>query len=81
MTSGSITLNGVDDATLALVLKFKAEHEGTFLFNPSVMQMVGNPNKPVYNQMTFTWSSQGGVKTIIELLQRIESHHSELKSG
>ncbi len=87
MTTGSITLNGIDDAILALAVKFKSEHEGKFGFNPQQMapgqipQGQHKPAKPGYNGMTFNWNDPAGLKLVIELLQKIEHHHSEQKAA
>ena len=77
--TGSVTLNGINDAELALAIKFKADHEGVFGFNPSQMQnaqLPGNPSRPGYNNMVFTWTNVQGLKKVIELLQKLEHHKS-----
>lgn len=82
MSSGSVTLNGIDDEILAIVFKFKSEREGLFNFNPQQMQQVtipaspGKPGRPGYNGMTFIWNNPNGLKNVIDLLQKIEHHHS-----
>lgn len=79
MAAGSVTLNGVDDEILAMAFKFKAEHEGLFSFNPQQMQptpiqpKAGKPRQG-YNNMTFIWNSNEGLKKVIELLQKIDHH-------
>jgi hypothetical protein len=85
MATGQVTLNGIDDSTLALAFKFKAESEGIFSFNPAEMQAAGvkqgKQGVQIYNAMTFRWMSPEGLKAVIELLQKIEHHHSEPKAG
>ena len=82
MSSGSVTLNGVDDEILAISFKFKAEHEGLFQFNLQQMQPAvitqgpHKPGKPGYNGMTFSWNNPNGLKLVIALLQKIETHHA-----
>jgi hypothetical protein len=80
LMAGSVTLNGIDDEILAIAFKFKAEHEALFQFNPQQMQPVqipakpGKPPKQGYNNMTFSWNSNDGLKKVIELLQKIDHH-------
>jgi hypothetical protein len=86
MITGQVTLNGVDDEILAISFKFKADHEGSFGFNPQQMQPVniapaqhGKPAKAGYNGMTFVWNTKEGLKLVIELLQKLEHHYSGQK--
>ena len=85
--SGLVTLNGIDDEGLALAFKFKAEHDNLFTFNPQEMQpspvSTGTPgkNKIVYNAMTFRWASPEGLNAVIELLTKLEHHHSGHKAA
>lgn len=87
MITGLVTLNGVDDEILAIAFKFKAEHEGKFEFNPQQMAIAptmiapGRAGKMGYNGMTFNWNDPAGLKLVIELLQKIEHHHSEQKAA
>jgi hypothetical protein len=85
MTSGSVTLNGVDDEVLALVFKFKVNHVGRFSFNPQSMSLApvsasqGKNAEQRYNGMTFAWDTVDGLKLVIDLLQRVEHYQSGQK--
>ena len=85
VVSGEVLLNGVDDEILAIAFKFKAEHEGLFNFIPQQMSPTAIPgqgkNRAGYNGMKFGGASPKGLKKVIELLQKIDHHHSEPKAG
>jgi hypothetical protein len=86
MSSGSVTLNGVSDETLAIAFKFKFEQEGLFGFDPQQMktqiiqQGQGKPIKQIYTGMAFSWTNSEGLSKVIELLQKIEKYESHRQS-
>jgi hypothetical protein len=74
-TGGHITLNGVTDAELILILQAK-EKDRTMSFNPQTMQPVqenrgGQVVTSVYNNVTLAWGNAAALRFIIELLQQI----------
>jgi hypothetical protein len=75
-TTGSITLNGISDKELAKIWELKAKHEGKFNFQPNAMQPVylnNNPQQPTgkYNNVTFTWQEDAGLKVVHEVIEYI----------
>jgi hypothetical protein len=81
MTSGSVTLNGMDDGGLAIIFEFKTRHEGMFGFNPQQMQLgqIVQPPRPPrigYNNVILSWNKPEALKVLLELLQRLEHHRT-----
>ena len=46
MTNGQITLNGIYDPQLDLIIQVKEQHEGSLVFNPQAMQNMPNFPQP-----------------------------------
>ena len=98
MLHGSVTINNIDDKQLRTLLTVKIEHEGSLIFNPQQLQPVpqvpvqpyrpGQPTpSPVtheqrYNNAVLTWTSENGLKAVIELLVELEGkRHLQFKEA
>jgi hypothetical protein len=88
MATGTITLNGINDATLIKILEIKTRHEKEMSFQPNALQTVtqpaqraGMPAIPVvpqqYNNAILAWNGLSGLSGVIEILQHIHSHKHE----
>jgi hypothetical protein len=76
MTTGQLTLNGISEHDLVIILEIKQRHEGQLGFNPQQMQPAGaqgNPPKTTYNNVILTWNGHPGVEAIKEILHRLTS--------
>ena len=84
MITGSITLNGVDDAALIAILQAKEKSPG-LLFNPQLLQpapvQMRHPHQPAppntpqsqrYNNAVLSWGDVSALKTVQEILHRIQ---------
>lgn len=98
MLSGSVTINNIDDKQLRTLLTVKIEHEGSLIFNPQQLQPLPmnqvqphRPGQPApapvtreqrYNNAVLTWTSDDGLKAVIELLVELEGkRHLKLKEA
>lgn len=70
MTNGSITINGITDPELLLILETKLKHEGHFFFTPQSMQPQ-NTQPQQYNNVTFTWGGDAGLQAVHELTEKL----------
>jgi hypothetical protein len=71
--TGTLTLNGIDDAKLVTILQVK-EQFPMLLFAPQAMQPIPPPGpqaKQVYNNAQISWSQGDGLAAIKELLNRL----------
>jgi hypothetical protein len=75
MTSGSVTLNGISDHDLVIVLEVKQKHEGKLSFNPQQMQATtqGAPPASSYNNVILGWNGHPGLHAVREILERLNS--------
>lgn len=74
--SGSVTINGINDKELIIVLEVKERHEGKMGFNPQQMQAAntaGNPLKQIYNNVILTWQEHVGLDGVKEILHRLST--------
>ena len=46
MNGGTLTLEGVTDSQVSIILAVKERNEGVLIFEPNQMQPVNNPNQP-----------------------------------
>jgi len=84
MTSGTVTVNGISDKEVVMILELKERHPGKFNFGLQQLQptnLPGNPPTSVYNNAVFTWSSHETFEIIMEILHRLspqtKCHHHE----
>jgi hypothetical protein len=72
MITGQITLSGITDPGLVIILKVKETHPGLG-FAPQSMQptTVGNPARPAYNSVVLSWSNLDGFAAIKEILGQL----------
>jgi hypothetical protein len=80
--SGTLILNGVTDADLAVILETKAQNEGRFTFNPQQMQgaTTTNPtNPPLYQHVSLGWSGEQGLEFVLALAQRLIKKEEKAK--
>ena len=86
MTNGQITLNGITDAQLILILKEKETLKG-FGFEVHPLQRVAivntGPNRPQesgYNNAIFIWQNDAGLKEVMAVVGKLhhqqEHHHA-----
>lgn len=69
MNAGNLTLNGITEQQLIKILQFKVAHEGQFSFSPNSLQPFSPAqNVTVYNNATFSWSGDPGLKAVLELV-------------
>ena len=66
--SGNIVLNGISDKEMVRIWEFKAQHGNAFTFNPQQFQSVTNQGTPYYNNVTFQWNGEAGLKIMHEVL-------------
>lgn len=66
--SGGITINGITDKEMVRIWEFKVQHANAFNFNPQQFQPVTNQGTPYYNNVTFQWSGELGLKAMHEIL-------------
>jgi hypothetical protein len=73
MTNGQLSLNGISDHELVIILEVKERHEGYLGFNPQEMQAVneGNPARVSYNNVILTWTEPADVEVVKEILHRL----------
>lgn len=74
MGSGSVTLNGLTDAELIIVLQEKEKANNLFTFNPQAMQpanLGGNPPRSGYNNVTLGWNNPQGIHAVMHILHRL----------
>ena len=81
MPTGQITLNGITDADLIMILQHKEKnpHLG---FSPQALQVtqVGAPpnNRPGYNNCVLTWQNENVLRVVYAILDKlIHGHASE----
>ncbi|QEE27281.1 hypothetical protein FTW19_04195 [Terriglobus albidus] len=79
MTSGSVTLNGLDDKQLVVVLEAKIRNEGKLFFNPQhIQQLPANPARPggtmLNNNVIVSWQNEEGFKAGIEMQAQLAGH-------
>jgi hypothetical protein len=79
MTSGTLTMNGVSDHDLLIVLEVKLKHEGKLIFNPQQMQagVQGNPPVSTYNNVVLSWNGSTGLNALIEILRRLHPEETQ----
>lgn len=78
MISGHVTLNGLDDDQLIILIEGKKSHPG-FVFNPSKMQAKVPDGADVtrvafairYSEVTLSWHSEQGMKSVEILLGKL----------
>ena len=78
MISGHVTLNGLDDDQLIILIEGKKSHPG-FMFDPSKMQAKVPNGTDVtrvefavrYSEVTLTWQSEQGMKSVEILLGKL----------
>jgi hypothetical protein len=46
MNGGTLTLQGVTDSQVSIILEVKERHEGVLIFEPNQMQPQNNPGQP-----------------------------------
>jgi hypothetical protein len=46
MNGGTLTLGGVTDSQVSIILAVKERHEGVLIFEPNQMQPVNGPGQP-----------------------------------
>jgi hypothetical protein len=74
MTNGTVTLNGITDRELVIVLEAKLHHEGQINFNPAQLQPVpGGTQTQTYNNLMIGWNGHSGLEVVMELLQKFGS--------
>jgi hypothetical protein len=71
MITGSVTINGVSDEQLRMVLGVKIKNEDVLTFNPQQLQPA--PKQPghqtqQYNNMMLGWRDTKGLKAVEEIL-------------
>jgi hypothetical protein len=66
--SGNIVLNGITDKEMVKIWEFKAQHSTAFSFNPQQFQPSGNQGTPFYNNVSFAWAGEPGLKVMHEIL-------------
>ncbi len=73
MITGSITLDGLDDRDLIVIMEVKQRHEGKLTFRPEQMQTVSqvNPPKSIYNKAILFWNDNSSMDGIKEILNRL----------
>jgi hypothetical protein len=83
---GNITLNGVLDSELIVILKVKEKNESNLTFSPQQMQPVmevvqpGNHQKQVgYNNVILNWQNEDGLEAVLEILREF-THKPALSS-
>jgi hypothetical protein len=76
--NGSITLNGIRDSELIVILKVKEKSESNLTFNPQQIQPVmeavqpNNQQKQVgYNNVIVHWQNEDGLKAVLEMLHEL----------
>jgi hypothetical protein len=76
--NGSITLNGIRDSELIVILKVKEKNESNLTFNPQQMQPAvevvqpNNQQKQVgYNNVILHWQNEDGLKAVLEILHEL----------
>jgi hypothetical protein len=71
MTNGQITLNGISDANLILILQEK-ERLKSFNLNPQQLQQYNaGPNMVAYNTCVLTWTNDEGLKAVHEVVGKL----------
>jgi hypothetical protein len=82
MTNGSVTLNGVTDKELVVILEAKIRNEGKIGFLPaSVQQGGGSAANPLNNQVLVTWPNEEGFKAVVHLLADLANHRLVAKDA
>jgi len=74
IANGSITINGISDSELVLILDFKIKHEGKFTFNPQQLQVAraAQPDlETLYNNAIFSWPNEQGLQVIHEIIGKL----------
>ena len=80
MPTGHITLHGITNAQLILILQEK-ERDPRIVFYPQALHPVppsqnpsGEPakNGQIYNNAVLGWTDSAALKTIVELLRKLE---------
>ncbi len=74
MANGSLTMNGVSDRDLVIILEVKERHEDKLVFMPQQIQNTPaqpNQTKQLYNNVIVTWKDRTGLEAVMEILHRI----------
>ena len=83
MATGTITLNGINDAALIKILEIKTKYAGEMSFQPNVLQTAMHLNQarqqvPMvpqeYNNAILSWGGPSGLAAVIEILKHIHEH-------
>lgn len=78
MITGSITLNGISDHDLIMILQEK-EKENSLGFNPSTLQnqSVAQNSGQKYNNCILSWQNQIALKSVYTILHKIIHGHEK----
>jgi len=69
MTSGNITLNGINDSQIAKIFEFKTTHGAQFVIAFNSQQVQQAANQPtMYNNFVLAWSNDAGLKLVLQLV-------------
>jgi len=66
--SGNIALNGITDKEMVRIWEFKAQNPNAFHFNPQQFQPVANQGTTYYNNVSFQWTGETGLKVMQEII-------------
>jgi len=75
--NGSITLNGMTDADLVMILQIKEKHESTLDFSPQQLQATQttanqpSPGKKFYNNVILIWKNNDGLKAVFQIVENL----------
>jgi hypothetical protein len=67
--SGSVTINGINDAELVTILEIKMRHEKSLNFNPQQLQPAAiSPGVAGYNNAILHWNSEEGLEAVRQII-------------
>jgi hypothetical protein len=75
MAGGALTMNGITDRELVIILEVKEKHEGKMIFNPQQMQPQNQQpsGKQTYNNVMLNWQEHSGLKGVLTILERLSA--------
>ena len=86
MATGTVTLNGISDASLIKILEIKSKHEKEMSFQPNALQTMMQPIQragvaalpivpQMYSNAVLTWTGPNGLEGVIEILKHVHESH------
>jgi hypothetical protein len=72
--TGNVTMNGITDAELVMILQIKEKHEASIDFHPGQMKNAQTQSptpKKFYNEVRLDWRGEDGLRALFQIVEAL----------